>query len=222
MDKDRQIRFLYPPLIFLSSIAFAIWLGEPSHLTDQIDKFFKGSNNTSIAVALIGASSIILVIGFLLGTITVLSLRVLFSGNRFNYEFKLSDSTYNKIGNLILKEGTISKEERMYAGIVFDHSYIPENVHRWIIRRWNAFFIASSSTIALILSLIIGLFVIGISFSWSWLLTVIGLGILFIVQGYSSWIETMRMIEFLTRVKKDEKNTANNSSGNDSELKNGS
>ena len=212
MDKDRQIRFLYPPLIFLSSIAFAIWLDRPSNITKQIEVFFTGTNNTSIAVALLGASSVVLVLGFLLGTITVLSLRALFPCNRFNYEFKLSDKAYNEIGEKILDKKTdkIKEEDRMYAGVVYDHSFIAENIHRWIIRRWNAFFIASSSTVALVLSLVIGHCVMGISFTCGWVLTVIGLVCLFVLQGYSSWIETMRMIVFMTRVKKDDKAKSNN------------
>jgi hypothetical protein len=218
MDKDRQIRFLYPPLIFLSSIAFGIWVDDSITLRNAISSFFSGANNTSVAVALLGASSLVLVIGFLLGTITVLLLRSLFPGNRFNYEFKLSDDSYKKIGSLILKSknDTIRKKDRMYAGIVFDHSYIAENIHRWIIRRWNAFFIASSSTVALGLSLFLG-HLLGISFTSTWVWTIIGLVILFILQGYSSWVETMRMIVFLTRVKSKDNSKNHDDTNDDSE-----
>ncbi len=204
MDKDRQIRFLYPPLIFLGSLAFGIWFDKSSLLYADIEKFFSNQNNTSIAVALIGITSIVLLFGFLLGTITILILRGFFPNNRFNYEFKLSEESYQKIGKLILrnKKDKVHKKDRMFAVVVFDHSYIHENVHRWIARRWNAFLIASSSVIGLVSSLIVGN-LLNVNLGCSWIIPVIILIVLFILQGYSSWIETMRMIEFMTRVKKD-------------------
>lgn len=108
---------------------------------------------------------------------------------------------------MILKERSdkIAKEDRLYAGIVFDHGYISEKTHQWVIRRWNAFFIASSSTVALLTSLFIG-HLLGIRFTSYWLWTDIIAIVLFTLQAYSSWIETMRMIQFLIRVKKDTKN----------------
>lgn len=204
MDKDRQIRFLYPPLIFLGSLALGLWLAPPSQIGAQIEKLFGNDNKTSVAVALFGAGSLVLVLGFLLGTITVLLLRSFFPRNRFNYEFKLSDKIYDRIGELILKDksDSIRKKDRMYAAIVFDHSYVHENTHRWIIRRWNAFFIASSSTVALTLSLIIGS-ILHIQVTCAWFFIVFTFIILFIIQGYSSWKETMRMVAFMTRVKKE-------------------
>jgi len=216
MDKDRQIRFLYPPLIFLGSIAFGIWLDHSDVIRNLIEKFLKGDNNTKLTVALLGAGSIVLVTGFLLGTITVLILRVLFPNNRFSYEFKLAEKSYDKIGKLILKskDDKIKKEDRMYAGVVFDHSYISENIHLWIVRRWNAFFIASSSIVGLILSLLVG-HLLGVAFTCGWVLTVIGSIILFTIQGWSSWIETMRMIVFMTRVKKNDRIKNTEEEGNE-------
>ena len=205
MDKDRQIRFLYPPLIFLSSIAFGIWLDDVSTVKTSIATFFKNTNNTSVAVTILGLSSIVLVIGFLLGTLTVFVLRIMFWKNNFIYELKLKEKSYQEIGGLILakKDGSISKKDRLYAGVVFDHGYISENIHRWIIRRWNAFFISSSSTLALFISLFVGN-LIEITLSWTWVFTVLGFGIIFILQARFSWLETMRMIEFMIRVKNNE------------------
>ena len=206
MDKDRQIRFLYPPLIFLSSIAFGIWLDFPDRLGEQVSSFFTNVNNTSIFVALLGVGSLVLVLGYLIGTITILLLRLLFAKNEFNYEFKLSKETYDEIGKKILenKNDIIRKNERMYVAVVFDHSNIHDSIHRWIVRRWNAFHIASFSVVGLGASLICG-YLLGISFTWGWVLTVAFLVACFILQGRLSWIETMRMITFLTRVSKNSK-----------------
>ena len=220
MDKDRQIRFLYPPLIFLCSIALGIWLDYPNALWNKISYLFSNDNKTSIVIALLGAGSLILVLGYLIGTITILLLHLLFPKNRFNYEFKLSQETYNKIGKLIFKNKNdiVQKKERMYAAVVFDHSHIDDNIHRWIVRRWNAFLIASFSVIALIASLICGC-LLGISFTCGWVLTVIFFIACFILQGRLSWIETMRMITFLTRVKKNDTIENDQVADNDSEKK---
>lgn len=206
MDKDRQIRFLYPPLIFLSSIALGIWLDPSDLLRKTISTFFNYKNNADVFVALLGASSLVLVLGFLIGTLTVFFLRFLFSENGFNYEIKLKNKLYKQIGDLILdkKDDSITKEERFYAGVVFDHNFIAENIHRWIIRRWNAFFISSSSTIALFLSLLVG-YLLKVTFTYSWILTILSFAIIFIIQACFSYIETMRMIEFMIKVKNKEK-----------------
>jgi MFS family permease len=219
MDKDRQIRFLYPPLIFLSSITLGVWLDYPNELSGKISDLFSNQNTTSIVVALLGVGSLILVLGYLIGTITILLLRLLFAKNEFNYEFKLSDQTYKKIGKLILKNQNdhVEKKERMYAAVVFDHSYISKNTHRWIVRRWNAFLIASFSVVGLICSVLFGWLVLEISPTWGWLLTVIVFITCFILQGSLSWIETMRMVAFLTKVKKNDEDRNSHSADDDSE-----
>lgn len=162
MDKERQIRFLYPPLIFLSSIVIGIWQDYPNAIWDSISTLFTNNNITSIVIALLGAGSLILVLGYIIGTITILLLRLFFRKNGWNYEFKLSDQTYFNIGKLILKDksDTVHKKERMYAAVVFDHSYINDRIHQWIARRWNAFLIAAFSVVGLIASVISGYFIL--------------------------------------------------------------
>jgi small-conductance mechanosensitive channel len=200
MDKERQIRFLYPPLIFLSSIVLGIASDKPGTVANAILDFIKKEINSNIVIEILGATSIILLIGFLLGTITVLFLRLLFCWNRFNYEFYLKQTIYDKIGKQI-GAGKIEKKDRMFAGVVFDHGHITENIHRWIIRRWNAFFIATSSTIALALSLLFGK-ILKLDFHPYWYKPVILFIVFFIIQAFTSWKDTMRMIAFMTRVKK--------------------
>jgi len=204
MDKDRQIRFLYPPLIFICSILLGLWMGGTEELKCTISSFFKNDNNTNIAIALIGASSIVLVLGFLIGTITILLLRTIFCWNRFNYEFYFQGMTYDKIGKLLLKDKTekITDKQKMYAAVVFDHSYIPDNIHRWMIRRWNSFMIGSFSTVALASSLLIGHCVLDISYKTGWVIPVIIFIAFFIIQAWSSWVESMRMLDFMTGVEK--------------------
>lgn len=206
MDKERQIRFLYPPLIFLGSIALGTWLDYPNVFGERISNFLSNANITSVIVAVLGAGSIVLVLGFVIGTVTILLLRVLFFRNGFSYEFILSKGTYEKIGKIILanKDDSIRKEDRIYAGVVFDHGHIDQNVHGWIARRWNAFLIAAFSAFGLLASLLIGS-ILGVSLTTPWLIITIILTLCFIIQSRLSYIETMRMITFLTRVRKFDK-----------------
>jgi hypothetical protein len=201
MDKDRQIRFLYPPLIFLSSIALGVWLDYPNSLSTYFSSMLTNSNTTNVMATLLGLGSLVLVLGYLIGTVTILFLRLLFFSNRFNYEFKLSKQTYEQIGKLIFKDkdDTVEKKERMYAAIVFDHSHINDRIHGWIVRRWNAFMIASFSVVGLLGSLIFGP-PLGFSVTCGWFLTVNFFILCFMLQSWLSHRETMRMISFLTRV----------------------
>jgi hypothetical protein len=203
MDKDRQIRFLYPPLILLSSIVLGVCLDqEQNPLFTNFSNLLKSTNTTTVVATLLGLGSLVLVLGYLIGTVTILLLRVLFFKNRFNYEFKLSNETYEQIGKLIFKEGNyiIGKKEKMYAAVVFDHSYINDRIHGWIVRRWNAFMIASFSITGLLSSLIFGPF-LGFSITLGWFLIVVFFLLCFVLQSWLSYRDTMRMIAFLTRVK---------------------
>ncbi len=207
MDKERQIRFLYPPLIFLGSLALGTWLDYPNDFGEKVSSFLSNANITSVIIAILGAGSTVLVLGFIIGTLTILLLRILFFRNGFSYEFILTKGTYDKIGRIILenKDDSVRKEDRVYAAVVFDHAYIDQNVHGWIARRWNAFLIAAFSAFGLLASLLIG-WLLGISLTISWVIVTILLTICFILQSRLSYIETMKMIAFLTRVKKFEKN----------------
>lgn len=201
MDRDRQIRFLYPPLIFISSIALGVWLDRPNSFLTTILDTLTNSNTTNILTTLLGLSSLVLVLGYLIGTVTILLLRLLFFLNRFNYEFRLSKPTYDKIGKIIFKNksDTVDKKERMYAAVVFDHSHINDRIHSWIVRRWNAFMIASFSVVGLLSSLILGP-LLGFSITCSWFLTVAFFVLCFVLQAWLSYRETMRMITFLAKV----------------------
>jgi len=204
MDKDRQIRFLYPPLIFLSSIALGVWLDYPNSLSTDIESMLKNVNTTNVVATLLGLGSLVLVLGYLIGTVTILLLRLVFFNNGFNYEFMLPKQTYGKIGKLIFKNKNenVEKKERMYAAVVFDYSYINDRIHGWIVRRWNAFMIASFSVVGLLGSIFLGPR-LGFSITNGWFVTVDIFIICFVVQGWLSYRETMRMITFLTKVEND-------------------
>ena len=219
MDKDRQIRFLYPPLILICSIALGCYFDNSIILKDEISKFFHDETNAKIVVAIFAGSSTILVLGFLLSTITIFFLRLFFRKNDFNYEIKLSEDVYQKIGGQILRKGEslITKKDKHFAGIVFDHGFIQRNIHQWMVRRWNAFIISSSSILALLTSLILGLF-LNISLSLYWLLCSLPLIAIFTINARYSWKDSMDMLEFMSKIRpeKEEVSTDSNVSSADS------
>jgi len=221
MDKDRQIRFLYPPLIFLTSIALGAWFDKTPIRSDSLLCLLENHSNANVFIVLLGTSSIILVIGFIIGTVNILLLRFGFWLFAFdwNYEFFYQDDkTYQEFGKLILKdpEDKIKPEDRLNAIVVFDHSVISDKVHSWIVRRWNSFIISSSSAVALLASLLIGHYA-GVMYTYHWCTIVILTATIFIVLACVSWLESVRMLKFLTRVKKEDPNPPNNSNpSNDS------
>jgi hypothetical protein len=203
MDKDRQIRFLYSPLIFLGSILISLYFDKTSTLISLIDAFVSKGTSTSIIIGLLSATSLIPLFGYFIGLITALVLRLLCIRNHFNYEIKLSKNSYDEIEKLILKkeDDKLKVEDRFYAGVTFDHNFISHGVHQWIVRRWNSFYISSTSVVALILSIIVGNLILNVHVTISWVVFVMTFSTLLTLQGFLSWKETMRMIEFQVRIK---------------------
>ncbi|HMK18051.1 MAG TPA: hypothetical protein VK492_07630 [Chitinophagaceae bacterium] len=213
MDKDRQIRFLYPPLIFLGSLALGFYLDKSVTIKSIVTAFPDIDKSLNVVLAILGAGSLILLLGYLLGTITVFLLKLAFKikGKSYNYEELLSDRYYAAIGNIILneKDKPLKREDTLYAVCTFDHGFISPGVHQWIVRRWNAFFISLSSTVAIFSSFLVGLFFVNLKFHWLWLTASF---VFILILGWlasTSWYETMRMIEFQTRVKRSEERGKN-------------
>ncbi len=200
MDSERQIRFLYPPLILMGSILLGISFDETTTLDDVITYLIGSNKEINTLTALLGATSLILVIGFVLGTITIVSLKLLCFKNGWDYEIWLKEGSYTSIGKLILKDSDrIEKEDRLYASVTFDHAIVPKAVHDWIARRWNSFFVSSNSTTALIMSLALAP-VLNIDMTCGWVLITLLFIIIFGYLSYLAWRQTMRMIEFQIRV----------------------
>lgn len=204
MDKERQIRFLYPPLIFMCSLIIEVLIDGSNKGIDILTNITKNSNTTSILVTILGFSSLLLVLGFLFGTITIFILRLLFVRNKFNYEIKLRKGANTDLQKILFSNSLekVRKKERLYAGVYFDHSCIPDGVHMWIVRRWNAFLISCTSVFALI-TCIVFVLAMGLEIFCTWIMANIFFILLFVYQAIFSWKETMGMIEFSVKVHKD-------------------
>src|SRR5258705_12650572 len=81
MDKERQIRFLYPPLFLVCSVLFAFALDEVQEVATYLEPIFGTSNGTGVAnliTLLTAGGALVLVSGFAIGTLTHLILSGLF------------------------------------------------------------------------------------------------------------------------------------------------
>jgi hypothetical protein len=205
MDKNRQIRLLYSPLILVGAILVGAYFDNPANVNVFLNKFLFKETSTNIIVDLLSATSLITLIGYVIGLITNFILKLIFFKNKFSFEIKLSQESFDQIGKLILNHpgDRINAKDRFYAGVTFDHQFILPGVHQWIVRRWNSFYISSTAIVALVLSCVLGHWLLGIRLTCAWIIFIFFFSILLSIQSYLSWKETMQMIEFQARVKKD-------------------
>jgi hypothetical protein len=199
-DAERQIRFLYPPLFFVGSVAWAFYLDPGKRLRDILaaspwqPKF---EAMTGLIVAIAGASGILVFSGFIIGSITVLILRLLFSLGR-PYEAFLSFDSIERLHRHLRVSGVRTTRDVLYLSATLDHELLQERIHRWIFRRWSMFYVCANSAMALLLGwLLILCFGFVLPLVW-WAVTLAGFLMLFALAVFD-WRDTMGMLDFQTR-----------------------
>jgi hypothetical protein len=200
MDKERQIRFLYPAFILIASFLVGVYLDPCKSISDLLPVTDSELKSNDIVAVVVGGGVFILVLGFLIGTLTVNILRVGFFlfGHR-NYEIVLPDDAYDRILRFIdWPNNQIQPRERFYAAVTFDHEILSNGIHDWIVRRWNAFYVSANSILALILAPVIGLS-LSVHLTFWWILLTAVTSILILLNCITAWRETMRMLEFQSR-----------------------
>lgn len=198
MDRERQIRFLYPPFFTIFSVLLALYLDDTRSLQSILPNLGTETKAVEIIAALLGGGIIVIILGFIIGTITINLLRFFFWIFRIkHYEEHLTEETYKKIFDKVnIKNGT--KEQRFYSVVTFDHEIVSSEVHQWNVRRWNSFNISANSLTALILSIPIT-FYLNINFHCIWIIFIPIICILSLVNAVIAWKQTMAMIEFQSR-----------------------
>ena len=145
----------------------------------------------------------VLVSGYIIGTITITALRVIFIRNKGIYEVDLKQK-FDEIGKAILDNGEkIEDKEKLYAFVTFDHKFISAYIHEWIQRRWSSFHTSANAVTSLVLSAFIGP-AININLSTCWLDILCFLTIMYFYHAYKSRKETIEMINFQTKIKQKE------------------
>jgi len=218
MDEDRQIRFLISPFFFYFSLLW--WAFASSQTHNWLSSLKVGDLKDTLAiVAALGAAT--LPLGYSIGTIGILVLRLCFwvrtklfpDAERQIYEAWLSPDAF---GRVVTKLGAPleKRSSLLYAAASYDHGLLAEGIHKWLMRRWNAFFIAFNSAFSLLISLAVvpiraiytgslhrtpGYQYYGLL--WCWFVTNLLLIVVLSLTAYFAWRETMGMLEFQTRRK---------------------
>lgn len=191
MNQDRQIRFLIPPLVFILSLLWG------AHLSGKDLTSLFGPDVVESILGLLALGAVTAIsLGFIIGTISINLLRVMFCVfGRRTYEAVLSKKTLKRIWPKMKTALEFDSKYVLNIAATFDHEIISKGVHEWLTRRWSSFNISVSAIVALLLSHIIAPF-IPINQSWCWGITSVILGIFFLGNAIFAWRETMEMIDF--------------------------
>jgi hypothetical protein len=208
MDDDRRIRFLVAPFIFLASLAWGIVRDPNIKLTSLLPGIeLKLNDLTGLATAIAGGGLALFPLGYAIGTITYVALRLLseiaclFGWGSRSHEVHLSKTPLATVWRAIGVSGPPNRWDAFFAGVVFDHDLLRtkcEGIHKWLFRRWNAFSIAVTSITALLLSLWVGNF-IGIAWRNDWHCIVFTLCAVLVLSACFAWRDTMGMLAFMVR-----------------------
>src|ERR1044072_6981008 len=202
MDKDRQIRFLYPPLFFIGFWLWALYLdpirSAQNYLPSPIGAD-RSMDVTDVAGIIAGGGVVVLVAGFLISVVSVVVLRIAFAiGGHSTYEVVWSDECRARVSRAVGLD-LVSEREALYLAATFDHVLLPDNAHTWLLRRWSSFNISCHSCTALILAL-------GAA-RWSelspgtgWYIVLLFSLVVLSAQACFAWKNTMGMVEFYSKL----------------------
>jgi hypothetical protein len=187
MDEKRVIRFITPSAFFLASLLFGNWLSEAS-------SSFSDEHVKTIVEATAAA---LFPLGFIITAVTMIVLR--FGARLCNgkYQIHLSEPAWEEIWKKLgVNAEDRTRDNKVYAGLVFDHSILDKEVHAAAVRLWTAFNIASCSGCALVLALFFGHFCLSIKLKCCWVLLTVILIVLLVTVAVQTWKDHMGLIEF--------------------------
>jgi hypothetical protein len=184
----------------LGSLLLGVYFDKCLTLDSILDPLNLAETKDLILVV-IGGGVLILVTGYIIGTITITLLRLIFIFNKGTYEINLKQD-FDDIGEIILKDASekIKNKEKLYALVTYDHEFLPDNIHKWIQRRWTAFHTSANAATSLLLSIIVGQ-CIGIQILTWWIVVLGILTIIYIYHSYRARRETIDMINFQTKIR---------------------
>lgn len=199
MDENRKIRFLYPPFVLLISMLIALYYDCDKSLSDFLAQLENADKTTELLIVLIGGGIFVVVLGYLIETMTKLILRLIFwlvKRRHYLVADNLSNETYRSISYMLfLHFRTLNRNQQLNAALTLDNAVLPKGIYQWIIRRWNIFNLACNSIFAIIISLGF-LFQFDVSVSRSWLIIIGVMLIILFITAFFAWKETKNMYEF--------------------------
>jgi hypothetical protein len=200
MDADRQIRFLYPPLFLLASLAWGLWLDPGRAVQDIVPADTLEHPASAIVAVVAGGGVVVASLGFLINTIPWFLMRALATRlKKLPHEAFIAPDVLDSIRKILGYKGEAMANEALFLSATFDHSKLDKGIHAWILRRWNAFNLNASVAVGLGLALLLGAR-IGIHVGLEWGLTSAVAALMFATMAYWAWRDSMGMIEFQARL----------------------
>jgi hypothetical protein len=203
MDEDRRVRFFVSPMFFLASILWGFYRHD---LLPDLSKAQPSGNwVASIVGIVLGASIAVFALGFLIGTVTYILLRLLalafYARGKGSgcHEVAVGGRTIDRIIDILGAKTICKRNQQLFIAVTFDHETLSKNskgIHKWLMRRWNAFSIGSTSVVGLLLSLLIGRIAVRTNLRSEWIWPALAMCVFFGVSAFFAWRDTMRMIEF--------------------------
>jgi len=191
MDELRRIRFFIPPFIFFLSLFWGFYLSggtSPEWLKNLTNK------DLLALVTILAASAIPL--GFLINTISITFLRVLFFIMRQGtYEVWLNNEALRRIEEQVNSGLTLDKKWELYGVATFDHELLDKGVNEWIARRWTIFNLSAHSCAAIIIAHFLAPSLKIIS-NEDWVLSSIFIIVILIISAIIAYKNTMKMLDF--------------------------
>jgi hypothetical protein len=202
MDKDRQVRFLYPPLVFIGFCLWALYLDPNRSITQYFPQIQQDASlNAGTLIGLVaGGGVVVLVAGFLISAISIFLLRMAFKvSGHHTYEAVWSPETRKRLSTIIGLSKSVKDDQVLYLAAVFDHVLLPEGIHAWLFRRWSTFNLSMSSCVALIFALV-GRVWSGLSPGVGWHVVWAFCLVALATHGSFAWCETMGLAEFYSNL----------------------
>jgi hypothetical protein len=191
MDQNREIRFLIPPFFLFASLLWGAYLDPCIDLAALLKP-----DSVDILGVIAAGSVLVIPLGFLIGSISVTILRIIFlSWKHQSYEADLSEDCLERIWSKLNTDQARDRKLTLYAAATFDHELLSTGIHEWLMRRWNSFNVSVHSCIALLLSHGMGC-LFSINQDCRWWLTTLVLGSILLYTGVMAWRETMGMADF--------------------------
>lgn len=202
MNPDRQIRFLYPPTLIILFLGWAIYADPISRakaacMLSGMPDVFKNNAGT-----LLVGSSAILVVGFGLGTITFIALRIIFLVFGFHtHEVPMSNGHRKVIWTTLKPVPDFDQKKVLFATAYFHFGISSKETAEWVARRWNAFNLSATICLGIALvMLLVGWSSCIHSASSCWFFTGIAGLLVFFLNAVFAWKETMGMISFCAEI----------------------
>jgi hypothetical protein len=206
METNRELRMLVPPFVLLVSLCWGAFLDPAKPLTAVPD------STSKLLGLLAGGSILVVALGFLISSISIVLLRTIVlprriwayckHGTTLHYEAILSPEALTRLSRSLKCSISLVPDQKyvnraLYLAAAFDHILLPTGIHEWLGRRWNLFNVSVHCIVALGLSIVIGV-ALGIKTGPGWYWAVLAVGLALGINAVSAWRETAQMVDFLS------------------------